>query len=107
VLGMATGLALLTKSGIYVALPLVLLAIVVRHVWLAEQPFSGMGVFEAVALYLLPALSMVLPWWVRNLVRMAVWICWGWRAQPGSGGALRTAEFLATMGRPAGYLTWG
>jgi len=99
VLGVATGLALLTKSGIYVALPLVLLAIVVRHVWLAEQPFSGRAFLKAVALYLLPALAMVLPWWVRNLVQYGGLDLLGLeRHNLVVAGQLRTAEFLATNG---------
>jgi len=92
-------LALVTKSGIYVALPLVLLAIVARHVWLEERPFSGRAFLKVVALYLLPAIVMALPWWVRNVVQYGGLDLLGLeRHNLVVAGQLRTAEFLAAHG---------
>ena len=99
VLGIATGLAFVTKSGIYVALPLVAAAITARHLWLEERPFSGWAFVKALGLYLLPAAALALPWWARN----AAW--YGGPDLLGLGrhnlvvaGQLRMTEFLAAHG---------
>ncbi|HSR34345.1 MAG TPA: hypothetical protein VLY63_27570 [Anaerolineae bacterium] len=96
-LGVTTGLALVTKSSIYIAVPLVLLAIGLKQFWLDERSL-GSGL-QAVAIYLLPAMALGLPWWLRN---MAVY---GWGDFLGLGrhdqvvvGQLRTAELVAEKG---------
>lgn len=96
-LGVTTGLALVTKSSIYIAVPLVLLAIGLKQFWLDERSL-GSGL-QAVSIYLLPAMALGLPWWLRN---MAVY---GWGDFLGLGrhdlvvaGQLRTAEVVAGLG---------
>jgi 4-amino-4-deoxy-L-arabinose transferase-like glycosyltransferase len=97
-LGISTGLALLTKSSLYILLPLVLLAIAVRHLWLEEDG----RLLRAGSLYLLPAVLLALPWWLRNAT------LYGGLDFLGLGrhdavvvGQLRTAEFLASQGLEA------
>ncbi len=118
-LGITTGLGFVTKTSVYIAAPLVLLAIVVRHVWLHESPRARPKMFRSLVLYLLPALALGLPWWVRN---MAVY-GFGDLNFLGLGrhelvvvGQLRTTDFVAEhgLGRLAGdfFLTsfrsfWG
>ena len=98
-LGITTGLGLITKSSVYIALPLVLLAITARHLWLDRDPPHLTGTVKAMALYLVPALGLALPWWLRNvalyggldflgLVRHAQVVA----------GQLRTGEFIAQHG---------
>jgi 4-amino-4-deoxy-L-arabinose transferase-like glycosyltransferase len=96
-LGVTTGLALVTKSSIYIAVPLVLLAIGLKQFWLDKRSLSS-GL-KAGAIYLLPAVALGLPWWLRN---MAIY---GWGDFLGLGrhdqvvvGQLRTAEFVAEKG---------
>jgi 4-amino-4-deoxy-L-arabinose transferase-like glycosyltransferase len=99
VLGIATGLAFVSKSGIYVALPLVVLAIFARQVWLEERPFSGRAFVKAVGLYLLPAVALALPWWARNVVQYGGLDLLGLeRHNLVVAGQLRTVEFLAANG---------
>jgi 4-amino-4-deoxy-L-arabinose transferase-like glycosyltransferase len=99
VMGIATGLAFVTKSGIYVALPLALVAIAARHLWLEGQPFSGRAFARAVGLYLLPAVALALPWWVRNVAQYGGLDLLGLeRHNLVVAGQLRTAEFLAANG---------
>ncbi|MBN1136185.1 MAG: DUF2142 domain-containing protein [Anaerolineae bacterium] len=98
-LGIATGLALVTKSGIYVALPLVTLAIAARQVWLEERPFSGGEFVKAAGLYLLPAVALALPWWVRNAAQYGGLDLLGLeRHNLVVAGQLRTAELVAANG---------
>jgi 4-amino-4-deoxy-L-arabinose transferase-like glycosyltransferase len=98
-LGITTGLGLITKSSVYVALPLVLLAIVARHLWLDEPPPAFSGSLKAVALYLLPAIVLAMPWWLRNIALYgdADFLGLG-RHEQVVAGQLRTAEFVATHG---------
>jgi len=99
VLGVATGLALATKSGIYVALPLAVAAITARHLWLEGRPFSGRAFVRAVGLYLLPAAALALPWWARNMAQYGGLDLLGLeRHNLVVAGQLRTAEFLAANG---------
>jgi 4-amino-4-deoxy-L-arabinose transferase-like glycosyltransferase len=98
-LGVTTGLGLITKSSAYVALPLVLLAIAVRHLWLDEPPPSFSGSLRAMAIYLLPAIALAMPWWLRNvgLYGDADFLGLG-RHEQVVAGQLRTAEFIARHG---------
>ncbi len=99
VLGVATGLAFVTKSSIYVAAPMVVLAIAARHLWVEEQPFSGRAFLKAVGLYLLPAIALALPWWVRNVTQYGGLDVLGLeRHNLVVAGQLRTAQYLATNG---------
>jgi len=99
VMGIATGLAFVTKSGIYVALPLALLAITARQVWLEGRPFSGRALARALGLYLLPAAALALPWWARNVAQYGGLDLLGLeRHNLVVAGQLRTAEFLAANG---------
>ena len=98
-LGITTGLGLVTKSYIYVTLPLVLLTIAARFLWLDQGRASFGAVFRAAAVYLLPAVALALPWWLRNLA------LYGGADFLGLGrhnevvvGQLRTAEFIAAHG---------
>jgi 4-amino-4-deoxy-L-arabinose transferase-like glycosyltransferase len=97
-LAIATGLALLVKSSLYILLPVVVLAIAVRHLWLAEEA----RLLRASSLYLLPAVLLALPWWLRNAA------VYGGLDLLGLGrhdavvvGQLRTAEFVASQGPAA------
>ncbi len=99
VLGVATGLAFVTKSGIYVALPLAVLAIAARQIWLEERPFSGKAFVKTAGLYLLPAIAMALPWWARNVAHYGGLDLLGLeRHNLVVAGQLRTSEFLAAHG---------
>jgi 4-amino-4-deoxy-L-arabinose transferase-like glycosyltransferase len=98
-LGVTTGLGLVTKSSVYVAVPLVLLATAARHLWLDPAPLSIRRALKALALYLLPALGMALPFWLRNMA------LYGGTDFLGLGrhdqvvvGQLRTAEYVAQHG---------
>jgi 4-amino-4-deoxy-L-arabinose transferase-like glycosyltransferase len=98
-LGVATGLGLVTKSSVYVAVPLVLLAIAARYLWLEPEALSTRRAVKAVALYMLPAVGMALPFWLRNMA------LYGGTDFLGLGrhdqvvvGQLRTAEYLAQHG---------
>ncbi len=96
-LGVTTGLGLVTKSSVYVALPLVLAAILARHLWLDRRPISE-PVGDA-AVYLLPSLALALPWWLRNLALYGGLDFLGLgRHDQVVAGQLRTAEFLAQNG---------
>jgi 4-amino-4-deoxy-L-arabinose transferase-like glycosyltransferase len=100
-LGVTTGLALLTKSSVYIALPLVLLAIWARHLLLREEGFSLLRTLRATTLYLVPALGLALPWWVRNLVLYGGLDFLGLgRHDQVVAGQLRTADFVAEYGFP-------
>ena len=100
-LGITTGLAFLTKSGIYILLPLVLLAILVRHIWLDRGRRSIAELLAAVGLYASPALLLGLPWWLRNLALYGGFDVLGLgRHDQVVAGQLRTAEFIAAQGVP-------
>ncbi len=98
-LGITTGLGLITKSSVYIAPPLVLLAIVARHLWLDREPPPLTDTIKAAALYLLPALGLALPWWLRNIALYEGLDLLGLvRHDQVVAGQLRTAEFLAQFG---------
>jgi 4-amino-4-deoxy-L-arabinose transferase-like glycosyltransferase len=97
-LAISTGLALLTKSSLYISMPLVLAAIAARYLWL-----EGEGrLLRAGSLYLLPAILLALPWWLRNAALYGNLDILGLqRHEAVVVGQLRTAEFLASHGLPA------
>ncbi len=67
-LGVLMGLGLLTKITTLVALPVTLLAIIVKERWLGENwksDFARRYLLSATC-FLLPALLLTLPWFVRN-----------------------------------------
>jgi 4-amino-4-deoxy-L-arabinose transferase-like glycosyltransferase len=99
-LGITTGLGLLTKSAVYVAIPLALLAILFRHLWIERPSLSG-GV-KACFVYALPAFLLGLPWWVRNIAIYGGLDFLGLnRHDEVVVGQLRTAEFVAGRGLDA------
>ena len=96
-LGVTTGLAFVCKSSLYVALPLVLLAIALKEYWLEDRTLiRGL---QAAGLFLLPALGLALPWWLRNIALYGRFDFLGLqRHDQVVAGQLRTAEFLAAHG---------
>jgi 4-amino-4-deoxy-L-arabinose transferase-like glycosyltransferase len=96
-LGVTTGLALVTKSSIYVALPLVLLAIALKHYWLEDRTLAA-GL-KSCFVYLMPAVVLALPWWLRNIALYgnADFLGLG-RHDQVVAGQLRTAEFITEYG---------
>lgn len=96
-LGITTGLGLLTKSAVYVAIPLALLAIALKHLWI-ERPSLSAGA-KAGLLYALPAFLLGLPWWLRNIAIYGGLDFLGLnRHDQVVVGQLRTAEFVAQHG---------
>ena len=96
-LGITTGLGLLTKSAVYVAVPLVLLAIALKHLWIERPSLSGS--LRAGLVYAAPAFLMGLPWWLRNIAHYGGIDFLGLnRHDEVVVGQLRTAEFVAGRG---------
>jgi 4-amino-4-deoxy-L-arabinose transferase-like glycosyltransferase len=96
-LGVTTGLAFVTKSGIYISFPLVLLAIALKQFWLDRRSLAR-GL-KAGAIYLLPAIALGLPWWLRNIALYGNSDFMGLgRHDQVVAGQLRTAEFVAQHG---------
>jgi 4-amino-4-deoxy-L-arabinose transferase-like glycosyltransferase len=96
-LGVATGLGLVTKSSVYVALPLVVVALAAREVGLERATL--VGVLRAAGSYLVPALALGLPWWLRNMAIYGGFDLLGLaRHERVVVGQLRTADFLAQRG---------
>jgi 4-amino-4-deoxy-L-arabinose transferase-like glycosyltransferase len=96
-LGITTGLSLLTKSSIYVAVPLALLAIALKHLWIEEPSVSGS--LRAGMVYAIPAFLMGLPWWLRNMAQYGGMDFLGLnRHDEVVVGQLRTAEFVIERG---------
>lgn len=100
-LGITTGLGLVTKTSVYVAVPVVLAAIAARHWWLGAERRPATNPLGSVVLYLVPAIAMATPWWVRN------WAVYGLGSLNFMGlgrhdqvvvGQLRTSEFMAENG---------
>jgi hypothetical protein len=98
-LGFSTGLGLVTKSSIYVAPVLVLLAIAARHLWLDKEHPSLAEALKGAALYLALSVALAVPWWVRNMALYggADFLGLG-RHDQVVAGQLRTAEFVADFG---------
>ncbi len=101
-MGITTGLCLVTKSAIYVGLPLTLLAIALKKLWLERESKKGNsrpGLAKAGMIYLLPALALGLPWWLRNIALYGQGDFLGLnRHSEVVVGQLRTAEFIAEHG---------
>jgi 4-amino-4-deoxy-L-arabinose transferase-like glycosyltransferase len=98
-LGVTTGLGLVTKSSVYIALPLVLVAVLARHLWLDEHPPTILGSVKSLVLYLLVAVGMAIPWWLRNVVVYGGADLLGLgRHEQVVAGQLRTADFVAQHG---------
>ncbi|MEJ2208207.1 MAG: DUF2142 domain-containing protein, partial [Anaerolineae bacterium] len=101
-LGITTGLGLLTKSSLYILLPFVLLAVAVRHLWLDRveaRPVTLAGLVRAGVAFLLPAVGLALPWWLRNVAVYGGLDFLGLgRHEQVVVGQLRTAEFVAQFG---------
>jgi 4-amino-4-deoxy-L-arabinose transferase-like glycosyltransferase len=98
-LGITTGLGFLTKTSDYVVPLIGLAAIVLRHLRLERDPPPWHGTLLSVACYLLPALALGAPWWLRNIAQ------YGFPDLLGLGrhgevvvGQLRTADFAAQQG---------
>jgi len=98
-LGITTGLGFVTKSTVYVALPLVLLAIAARHLWLDRRAPPATATIRDATFYLLPALGLGLPWWLRNIALYGDSDFLGLKRHAQVvAGQLRTAEFVAQHG---------
>jgi 4-amino-4-deoxy-L-arabinose transferase-like glycosyltransferase len=103
-LGITTGLGLLTKSSLYILLPFVLLAVAARRLWLDKPPWRPtprtlVGLAGAGAAFLLPAVGLALPWWLRNVaVYGGLDVLGLGRHEQVVVGQLRTAEFVAQFG---------
>lgn len=98
-LGITSGLGLLTKSSLYILLPFVLLAVAVRHLWLDAPPRPLPWLVGAGAAFLLPAVGLALPWWIRNVAIYGGLDLLGLgRHEQVVVGQLRTAEFVAQFG---------
>ena len=96
-LGITTGLGLLTKSAVYVAVPLALLAIALKHLWVERSSLRG-GLKDGL-IYAFPAFLLGLPWWLRNIaVYGGVDFLGLNRHDEVVVGQLRTAEFVAERG---------
>jgi len=98
-LGITTGLGFLTKSYVYVAPALVLLAIIVRYFWLDKASGSILDLLKAGSAYLLPAIALGFPWWLRNIALYGSFDFLGLgRHDQVVVGQLRTAEFITRYG---------
>jgi 4-amino-4-deoxy-L-arabinose transferase-like glycosyltransferase len=96
-LGVTTGLAFVAKSSIYIALPLVLLAIALKQFWLDERSLAS--ALKAGATYLLVAIGLGMPWWLRNIAQYGGGDFLGLgRHEQVVVGQLRTAEFIEKQG---------
>lgn len=94
-LGVLMGLGLLTKITTLVAIPLALAAILVREGWLER---IRRYLLSAIC-FLLPALLLALPWFVRNALFYGSLDIWGLgRHDAIVVGQPRTAEWLAQFG---------
>ncbi|MGD2206080.1 MAG: hypothetical protein PVH17_04795, partial [Anaerolineae bacterium] len=98
-LGVTTGLIFVAKSSVYIALPLALSAIAARHLWLDREGATLIGLLKSVGVYLLSAVALGLPWWLRNAVIYGSLDILGLgRHDQVVVGQLRTTEFLAQHG---------
>jgi hypothetical protein len=96
-----TGLGLVTKSSLYILPALVLPAIAARKFWLERQETAVAQTAKSWAIYLLPAIALALPWWLRNMaIYGGVDVLGLGRHDQVVVGQLRTAEFVAQFGLP-------
>ena len=97
-LGIASGVAMICKSGIYIAVPLVLAAIAARALILAgDQPDRVLA--RDAALVLAPAVALALPWWLRNAALYGGLDVLGLaRHNLVVAGQLRTADYISLHG---------
>jgi len=96
-LGITTGLGFLTKSAVYVAVPLALLAVALKQLWI--EGASLRDILKACVVYGVPAFFMGLPWWLRNIALYGGFDFLGLgRHDEVVAGQLRTAEFVAGRG---------
>jgi 4-amino-4-deoxy-L-arabinose transferase-like glycosyltransferase len=100
-LAVTTGLGLVTKSSLYILLPLVVAAVAARHLWLSSNgAWLSRGLKET-GLYLLLSAGLALPWWVRNVAIYGGLDFLGLgRHDQVVAGQLRTAELAAQAGLP-------
>ncbi|MBN1660880.1 MAG: glycosyltransferase family 39 protein [Anaerolineae bacterium] len=97
-LSVTTGLAFVSKSSVYILLPLALAAIAARHLWLDKSNEVRRPVLAA-GLYLLPSMLMALPWWLRNAaIYGGLDILGLHRHNQVVAGQLRTADWVAQRG---------
>jgi 4-amino-4-deoxy-L-arabinose transferase-like glycosyltransferase len=100
-LGVTTGLGLVTKSSLYIVPALVLPAIVARKFWLEGQETVVAQTLKSWAIYLVPAVGLALPWWLRNMATYGGYDFLGLgRHEQVVVGQLRTADFVAQFGLP-------
>jgi 4-amino-4-deoxy-L-arabinose transferase-like glycosyltransferase len=99
-IGILLGLALLTKTTVYLpAVGAVLLALYVRHCRRVMATAVAQDGVRTTALTLGPALLMAAPWLVRNALVYGNWDFLGWkRHELVVAGQLRSAELLARIG---------
>lgn len=98
-LGVTTGLCFTTKSNAYIALPLVLFGIAARGLWLDDAPSAGRHSLKSTAAYLLLAVGLAAPWWLRNIALYGDGDFLGLaRHEQVVAGQLRTAEYIAKNG---------
>ncbi|MCL7454611.1 MAG: glycosyltransferase family 39 protein [Anaerolineae bacterium] len=100
-LGITTGLGLLTKSSLYIVPVLVLAAIAARKLWLEDGQRPLRAGLQGLSVYLLPSLGLALPWWLRNMAIYGGFDFLGLgRHDQVVVGQLRTADFVAQFGLP-------
>jgi 4-amino-4-deoxy-L-arabinose transferase-like glycosyltransferase len=100
-LGITTGLGLVTKSSLYIVPLLVLAAIAAQKLWLEDLETALVDGLKSSAIYLLPSLALALPWWLRNMTIYGGFDFLGLgRHDQVVVGQLRTAEFVAQFGMP-------
>lgn len=100
-LGVLMGLGLLTKITTLVAIPLALVAVLVREGWLEQSRESAFArrFLLLASCFLLPALLLALPWFIRNASVYGGLDIWGLQRHDAIVvGQPRTAEWLAQLG---------
>jgi 4-amino-4-deoxy-L-arabinose transferase-like glycosyltransferase len=105
-LGVLMGLGLLTKMTTLVAVPLALIAVLVREGWLERGQTSSFArrFLLPVSCLLLPAFLLALPWFVRNASVYGDLDIWGLQRHDAIVvGQPRTEEWLARLGA-AGFV---
>jgi 4-amino-4-deoxy-L-arabinose transferase-like glycosyltransferase len=99
--GVIVGLALLTKTTVYIAVPLALIAVAIKFFQRkeGERRLSKTSALAAAAAMLLPALILSLPWFMRNAITYGSLDIAGLkRHDQVVVGQLRTQDWIATYG---------